>query len=108
MLTFIKHRISRRKNKDFVEWFVYNKKNPNSEAHHLLGSDLGGKKCTDWLLVNVTSEMHKRIHYAKHSISPELENEFLVQAIENLIDYAEYLQRELAGKRAPDTFRGKK
>jgi hypothetical protein len=92
--------LKRRVNKQYVSWWVENKRIPGYEGHHLLESF--GKKWCDLLMCNVSSALHNRIHYHKEQIDDLERNEMIVESIENIFDYVEYLQDLIKFKQKRD------
>ncbi len=95
MIKLLRNRLKRRINKQYVKWWIENKKIPGNEGHHLLAS-IGGKKWCDLLMCNVTLELHNRLHYHKDSITELDKNVMIIESFENLFDYIENLQEELS------------
>ena len=95
MIQLLKNRLKKRTNKQYVKWWIENKKIPGNEGHHLLSSFIGGKKQNDLLMCNVSQNLHNQIHYHKEQISELDTNEMAIESFESAFDYIEYLQELL-------------
>lgn len=90
----LRNRLKQRTNKNYVKWRAENKCVKSNELHHLLKSFMGGKKQNDYMLVEMTKEVHHLITYKREPT----ENEFIdmfIMALENLQDYTDYLELEI-------------
>ena len=96
MIQLLKNRLKKRANKQYVKWWVVNKKHIGSEGHHLLSSFIGGKKQNDLLMCNVDLQLHNRIHYHKEQVTDLETNEMIIESFEHLFDYVEHLQGKLS------------
>ena len=79
---FLKARISKRKDKKFLAWAVERKSNPTNDLHHIIG------KRNDYLLAEVNHKLHLQ--------DPNVFDtyELLLDAMERIFDYIEYLERK--------------
>ncbi len=95
MIQLLKNRLKKRTNKQYIKWWVENKKISGSEGHHLLGSFLGGTKQNDLLMSNVSLLLHNKITYHKEQVDEIEINEMIIESLDNAFDYVEYLQEHL-------------
>ena len=95
LLKHLRNNLKPRKNRNYLVWFQLHKLRLGDHKHHLLQSRMGKTgKLNDFLLVSITSEVHHRVHQAKGYKENEFD-ELMVEAIENIQDYAEHLQEKL-------------
>lgn len=78
--TKLRHRLKRRENRQYLEWLAWSK-DRRLDGHHIIG------KRNDLLIAKIEHEEHLRNPYSDF-------DEHLVDALENLMDYVEYLQQE--------------
>ena len=95
MIQLLKNRLKKRTNKQAVKWFFENRRKYNHQLHHLLSSFVGGKKQNDLLLCNVTLKLHDDLHYHKEQITELDINEMIIESLDNVFDYVEFLQNEV-------------
>ena len=95
MIQLLKNRLKKRTNKQYIKWWVENKKISGSEGHHLLGSFLGGTKQNDLLMSNVSLLLHNKITYHKEQITELDTNEMIIASLDDIFDYVEFLQNEV-------------
>ncbi len=95
MIKLLKNRLKRRINKQYVKWWIENKRNPTNEGHHLLSSFVGGKKQNDLLMCNVNIGLHDKLHYHKELVTELETNEMIIESLDSIFDYVEFLQKEV-------------
>lgn len=74
-----------RESKAYMKWLA--ERDGSREGHHII------KKRNDFLIAKITSEQHKKVHYATPD-ALDFET-LLVNAMENLMDYTEYLEKKI-------------
>lgn len=80
----LKFHLKPRESKAYLKWLA--ERDQHREGHHILG------KRIDYLIAKINSLMHKQVH-AKNKEAPQFE-ELLLNALENLFDYIEYLEKK--------------
>jgi len=80
----LRHRLKTRKSRRYLKWLAENK-DKRKHGHHILGSTTA-LKLNDYLIAKVEPEAHlnNRTDF----------EEDLINALENLFDYVEYLERK--------------
>ena len=78
----LRHRLKTRKSRKYLQWIAENK-DVRKHGHHILGSTTA-LKLNDYLIAKVDPQAHlnRRTDFA----------EDLLDALENLFDYVEYLE----------------
>lgn len=92
LYNILRNRLRQRTNKQYVKWRA-EKKQGQTELHHIIKSFMGGKKQNDLLLAEILSEYHQEITYKREPSEPEF-IDMLINSLENLFDYIEYLQND--------------
>ncbi len=95
MIQLLKNRLKKRTNKQYVKWWVENRRIFGSEGHHLLSSFVGGTKQNDLLMCNVTPKLHNRVTYHKEQITELDTNEMIIASLDDIFNYVEFLQNEV-------------
>ena len=90
----LKHTLPQRTNKRFVKRRYERKKNKSYELHHLTKSFMGGGKHNDYLLAEISPELHKKIHYGD-GISNEEFTRLFVNCLDEIFIYIEELEKEI-------------
>ncbi len=90
----LKNRLPQRQDKDFIKWRVKKKKIKSNELHHLLKSWMGSGKHNDYLLAEVTPELHKQIHYGKDLTDDEFIDLF-ADNLDYIFEYIEFLKQRI-------------
>ena len=80
----LKFNLKPRESKAYLKWLA--ERDQHREGHHII------KKRNDYLIAKITSEEHKKVHAATKD-APDFE-QLLVNALENLMDYTEYLEKQ--------------
>ena len=94
--TVLKNNLKKRKpNKGYVNFRLLKKREGN-DLHHFLDSFIGGTKQNDYLLAEIDAEFHRRVHYKKQTITEIDEMKMLLNCLEGLFDYVEFLEEALA------------
>lgn len=78
----LKFNLKRRESRKYLQWLA--EQDQIREGHHIIG------KRNDYLIAKITSEEHKKVH-AKTDDALDFD-ELLVRAIENILNYVEYLE----------------
>ena len=97
LYNILRNRLKPRHNNNFVKWRAGRKVNKKYELHHWLESSMGGKKLNDYLLAEISEYLHKLLHYSKDKAKLKEDNEidFLIDSLENIFDYIEFLEQQL-------------
>lgn len=93
-LKTLRHNLTPRYNKIFVKWRHSQKKNKNTDLHHILGSVLGGRKLNDYLLAEIDSQLHTDITYKRKATEQEFDM-MLIDSLEGVFNYIEHLEKTI-------------